>query len=406
MKEFNAPKHVALVIRLLGGRSGGAERIYCELANLLAENGYNVTCLHFDTTDAPPFYPLDSKVELINLQGLQDTLKQKLNKVIKNIPFLPKDISKRIDWYNKNDYFISQLKDYFLFSRPDIAISLMPPANTPTLLAAKGTSVKVIATNHNVPKEDYHSPYRWDPNPIDRELRLKALDYAAAIHVLFPSFGEWFPSHLHDRIVAIPNYVSMEFKRADQQRDRDNLILAVGRLAPVKNYMQLLNAWSLIADEFPNWSVLLYGTGPQKRELKSRISELGMQDSFVLGGHRKDLGSEYSRASIFCHPALFEGFGLSPAEALFLQTPVISYADCPGVNQFVKNGVNGLAIQRDSDGRSLANALRSLIIDSERREELGRNGPPSVAEFSYDRYRSSWINLIERLSKGTENGHA
>src|SRR5690606_29171950 len=38
-------KRVTIVIRLLVNRSGGAERIYCELANMLAARDYEVTCL-------------------------------------------------------------------------------------------------------------------------------------------------------------------------------------------------------------------------------------------------------------------------------------------------------------------------------------------------------------------------
>src|SRR3546814_13388076 len=93
-------------------------------------------------------------------------------------------------WDRSNDLFVAQLRDYFRFVQPDVAVSLMPPANTPALIAVQGSGVQVVATNHNVPKEDYESPFRWDQNPVDRELRLKVLDNAAAIHVLFPRSEE------------------------------------------------------------------------------------------------------------------------------------------------------------------------------------------------------------------------
>ncbi len=128
----------------------------------------------------------------------------------------------------------------------------MPPANTPALLAAPGTGVKVVPTNHNVPLEDYTSPERWDPNPLDRKMRLEALDHAARIHVIFPRFGDWFPDHLRSRIVAMPNYVSKEILRASPEAVREPSILAVGRLAGVKNYDTLLAAWALIAKDHPD----------------------------------------------------------------------------------------------------------------------------------------------------------
>ncbi|MCA1371209.1 glycosyltransferase [Bradyrhizobium sp. BRP14] len=398
MKEFRNAKHVALVIRQLGGRSGGAERIYCELANILIDSGYRVTCLHFDTKDTPPFYAISTKAELINLYGSAKTKRQRRAMLIQRLPFVSANAKNQAQWDEKNDFFLSQLRDYFRLTKPALAISLMPPSNTVALLAAAGTPVKVVATNHNVPKEDYESPHRWDPNPLDRRLRKEVLEHAAAIHVLFPSFGDWFPPHLQERVVAIPNYVSPEFARRPKA-ERDKLILAVGRLAEVKNYMQLVRSWATLANDFPDWKVVVYGTGPQQRELRDEIAKLGIVESFVLGGHRSDLGREYARAAIFCHPAHFEGFGLSPAEALHMSVPVVSYADCAGVNQFVKDGYNGLAVERNGSEDALAKGLRRLMEDETLRETLGRNGPQSVSEFTLDRYRANWINLIETLTE-------
>lgn len=393
MRE-NQKKHIALVIRVLNGRSGGAERIYCELANILHENGYDVTCLHFDAKAGKPFYPLNHQVERINLFG-GGSLWKKRAAALKKI--FPPKVRDWISWEVQNRFFVDQLRDYFSLVKPDIAISILPPANTPTLLAAAGTTVKVIPCNHNVPSQDYSNPKRWGASSLDRQLRLKVLENAAAIHVLFPDFADWFPSHLRDRIVAIPNYISRDFRWPTPRPQRENTVLAVGRLADVKNYTQLVKSWSTIAEEFPDWKVKIFGIGPQLQELKQEIDGLGLRGKVEMPGHLTDLSSEYARASIFCHPALFEGFGLSVAEALFLETPVVAYADCAGVNEFVRDGYNGLAVERTGTRDNLAQALRRLIIDENLRRRLGENGPESVKEFTFDRYKSNWINLIENL---------
>lgn len=373
-------------------RSGGAERIYCELANFLAEAGHKVTCLYFDGKKGDAFYRLDHRIERINLfrkPGIAAHRRAEWSR------FLPAAVKHRAEWDLENAFFVRQLNDYFRLAKPDVAISLLPPANTPTLLAARGTPVKVIACNHNVPEQDYENPQRWSSNPVDRQYRLKALDNAAGIHVLFPEFGTWFPDHLQDRIVAIPNYISPDFVPPDPLPAREKTILAVGRLAGVKNYMQLIESWAAIAHDFPDWTVRIFGVGPQRQQMKDKIISLGVSRSVEMPGHRSELSDEYARASIFCHPALFEGFGLSPAEALFLGAPVVSYADCAGVNQFVKNGYNGLAVARDSDKDELAAGLRTLIEDDELRLRLGRNGPESVSEFTFDRYKTRWLDLIK-----------
>lgn len=397
--RFRRGKTVAIVIRLLVNRSGGAERIYCELANMLAARGYEVTCLHYDALPGKPFFAIDHRVEVINLHPEALPIRHRLARWFSRRIFVPRSLRETWSWFSSNDIFIAQLRDFFALRKPDVVLSFMPPANTPALLAAATTGVKVVPTNHNVPQEDYTSPERWDPNPIDRRMRLAALDHAARIHVIFPGFGDWFPDHLRDRVVAMPNYVSREILRATPQAVREPCILAVGRLAGVKNYDTLLAAWALIASDYPEWKVVVYGTGPQLKALKAEAKRLGLEETFLLPGHRGNLGEEYARMSIFCHPAYFEGFGLSAAEALALGMPVVAFADCAGVNEFVFDGENGLMVDRAGGAPALAAALRRLIDDEALRRRLGANGPASVARFTEESYAEGWVALIEELTE-------
>jgi glycosyltransferase involved in cell wall biosynthesis len=403
--RFRRGKKIAIVIRLLNNRSGGAERIYCELANMLAARGYEVTCLHYDAAPGKPFFAIDRKVEVINLAPELRPLRHRIGGWLSRRFFVPQSLREKWGWLALNEVFVAQLHDFFVYRAPDVAVTFMPPANTPALLAAAGTAVKVVPTNHNVPLEDYTSPERWDPNPLDRKLRLEALDHAARIHVIFPRFGDWFPPHLRSRIVAMPNYVSKEILRASPEAVREPTILAVGRLAGVKNYDTLLAAWALIAGDHPAWKVVVYGTGPQLKPLKAAVRRLKVEESFLLEGHRGNLGEEYARMSIFCHPAYFEGFGLSVAEALALGMPVVAFSDCAGVNEFVVDGYNGLMVDRAGGVEALAAALKRLIEDEGLRRRLGENGPQSVAAFTEERYAEGWIDLIEELTEPATVAH-
>ncbi len=167
----------------------------------------------------------------------------------------------------------------------------------------------------------------------------------------------------------------------------------------MKNYDTLLAAWALIAKDHPDWKVVVYGAGPQFKTLKADAKRLGVEDSFLLPGHRGNLGEEYARMAIFCHPAYFEGFGLSVAEALALKMPVVAFSDCAGVNEFVFDGYNGLMVDRASGAEGLAAALKSLIEDEGLRRRLGENGPESVARFTEERYAQTWVDLIEELTE-------
>ncbi|HJL19076.1 MAG TPA: glycosyltransferase [Sandaracinaceae bacterium LLY-WYZ-13_1] len=391
---------VFLVIRLLGGRSGGAERLFCETASMLAEAGYDVTCLHCDSTRKPPFYPLSPKVTLINLWGKT----ARRGRFYRALDWLSKPYPKReafapLDWLSRNLFFTRRLYVAAKHAKPDVIISFLPPANTPSLLAGRLAGAKVVPTNHNVPEQDYRSPLRWDQNPVDRWLRLRALNGAERIHVLFPTFAEWFPDALRDRIVVVENYVSRDFTHLDRDTPRENVVAAVGRLAPVKNYLDLIEAWSYVAEDHPDWQVRIYGVGPQKRELGKRIGELGLRGRVRLMGHTTEVTDALLSARLFCHPAIHEGFGLSVAEALACGLPVVGYADCDGVNEFVHDEDNGLMVSREGGPKALADGLRRLIEDDELRERLAARAPDSVARFNEDRFLATWIDIIEDIRR-------
>jgi len=280
---------------------------------------------------------------------------------------------------------------------PDVVISLLPPANTPSLIAGALTGASVVPTNHNVPEKDYRSPERWDQNPIDRFLRLWTLHAAERVHVLFPTFAEWFPERIRRKTVVITNYVSADFEDVTETRPRRKEIVAVGRLAGTKNYMALVEAWALLAQDHPDWSVRIYGVGPQQDELQRRIEELGLQGVVHLMGHESDIKPAYLEAEVFCHPARHEGFGLSVAEALACGLPVVAFSDCDGVNEFVHDGHNGLLVEREAGVSALADGLRRLIEDDALRVRLRDRAPESVREFSREAFRDNWVRLVDEL---------
>ena len=406
VSDVKSPLNIAIVIRLLHDKSGGAERLYCELANILSASGYNVTCVYYDDSAGSIFFDIDNSIERINLaraRGATSRVGSRLKGLLKGAyqrlmrgPMAP--LGSRLLWQMVHGHFVRQLVTYFSSRPTDVAISFLPPANTPTLIAGRARGVRVIPTNHNVPAEDFASPARWDPNPYDQRLRLESLRSAAAVHLLFPTFAEWFPEDIRRKIVAIPNYVSPSIVDHGEPVEREKVIIAVGRLSKVKNYGVLVEAWSYIASRFPEWKVRLLGVGPESGRLTGEIRRLGIEGTFELAGHVKNMGREYARASILCHPALFEGFGLSAAEALANQIPVVAFADCAGLNQFVANDENGILVARESGARGLADALARLMSDEALRSRLGAAGSGILEQYSMEKYRERWLRLVRDVA--------
>ncbi|UJR86881.1 glycosyltransferase [Sandaracinus amylolyticus] len=399
--ESAVPRHapqarIVMVIRLLNERVGGAERLFIDTANLFAEAGFEVTCLYCDAKRGKPFYPISPKVTVVNLHGRSARRApwyRALDRVARAYPKVP--ALAPIDWAAKNLYFTRRLHAAIRGIEPDLVISFLPPANTPSLIAGWMSGAHVVPTNHNVPEKDYVSKERWDQNPIDRFLRLQTLHTAARVHVIFPTFAEWFPPRIREKIVAIQNYVSPEFENVEFPKVRRKEIVAAGRLAPVKAFGDLVDAWALLARKHPDWTVKIYGDGPERARLAQRIAQHGLGGRVQLMGHEANMRDAYVNAEILAHPALHEGFGLSVAEGLACGLPVVAYADCAGVNEFVRDGENGLMVDRARGPAALADAIDRLIVDRELREGLRRRAAGSIESFTRAAFLARWAEILD-----------
>ncbi|MEZ4367147.1 MAG: glycosyltransferase [Kofleriaceae bacterium] len=391
------------MIRLLGGRAGGAERLFCDLANLLDGAGYDVTVVRCDTSPDPIPFALAPTVDQHNLWTRRARARLRYRALdalaagyrpLRTRSAAAAAVFAPADWLSKNLYFVRALRTYLRTACPDLVISFLPPANTPSLLAGWLTGVAVVPTNHNVPAEDYDSPTRWDQNPIDRALRRRSLAAATRIHVLFPSFAAWFPPELRDRVVAVPNGVAPEFLAPAPPVARRKVVVAAGRLADVKNYAVLVDAWAHVAPRFPDWRVEIHGTGPLEPTLAQQIARLGLTASVRLCGHTSAMREVYRTSEIMAHPAKFEGFGLSAAEALASGCPVVAFADCAGIKEFVLDGTNGVMVDRAGGAPAFAAALARLIEDEPLRARLRAGCGPSLADYTPDAFRARWTRLL------------
>lgn len=395
-----ARRRILFVIDKLAQRSGGAERVMIETANALAGRGHMVEIVSYEFRGRPPFYPLAPGVIHSNLRPRRRGLRRltgQLRHIYQEIApeIFPFD---RLTWLSRNGGFWRRLEAHLAATRPDVAVAFMPPSLTALGLARPPEGTRRMVSLHNVPEQDFDNPLRWDPLAYDRALRRAALDRMERITILLPEFRAWFPEAMHSRLTIMPNAIQPLEPGVLAAAVRAPVVLAVGRLADVKRHDLLLDAWAAIADRFPDWRLEIFGEGPRREALEARIARLGIGKSARLMGHVPDIREKHLTASVLAHPAEFEGFGLAPAEALAAGLPVVGFADCSGVNQLVRDEVNGILVPGAADHAArvagFAQALSGLMADPEARTRLGAAGPASMAIYAPDRVIDRWEEMI------------
>lgn len=395
------PRKICLISHQIAGRSGGAERVLVETANAIAARGHRVEILTHERSGQPPFYPLRFGVTLTNLRRPDvvrsklrlriDKWRQEKHAKVQSYRF-PID---HIVWLSKNGSFWRRLERYINLHRPDVAIAFLPPSIVALGMIRPEYPLLRIASLHNVPERDLCDPARWDPNPLDRRRRMSSLRRHDVITVLQPEFRDWFPADLQEKMSIIPNVVKRVSAERIASSNKEKTVLSVGRLAPVKRYGILIEAWAKIAGDFPDWTLKIFGRGPLQGELRAQIRELGLSDKVRLMGHTSDIDKEYLTASILAHPAEHEGWGLAASEALAAGVPVIGFAECPGINHLVHHETNGLLIPAGTDDvRAMAEALAALIGNDTRLLEFASAAPGTVREYEPDKVYDLWENLL------------
>ena len=361
------------VIKTLTLPGGGTERVVADLTTTLALRGHDISLVSFDRPEDEPFYTLHPSIVRLPL-GIGDTRRHTS----------PVEAVRRM----------TALRRLAREIRPDVAVGFMHSVYIPLGLALLGTGIPLLASEH-IAFAHYHS------RPLQRVvLRLTPL-LARATTVLSPAIRDEFPASLRRHMVVVPNPVAARGAgRADpggQDRPTKTL-LAVGRLEDQKDHRTLIQAFARISGEFPDWRLRIVGEGELRPELESLVRQLAQEDRIALPGASTRIGEEYEAAQLFVMPSSYESFGLTSAEAMAHGLPLIGFADCPGTNELVQDGVNGRLVDGPDRAAALAAGLARMMAAPEERQRLGAAGPASIESFAPERITDVWVDLLGRVA--------
>jgi glycosyltransferase involved in cell wall biosynthesis len=169
--------------------------------------------------------------------------------------------------------------------------------------------------------------------------------------------------------------------------------VAVGRLSYEKGYDLLLDAWAKAVAGRPEWTLRVYGDGPERERLEQQADKLGVAGSVRFLGPTNEVPRVMAEASVLVSASRAEGFPMTLLEAMACALPCVA-ADCaPGVRELVEPGVTGyLAPPGNTD--LLAERLGLLMDDQAARERMGQAALTKVGAYSPDEILERWENVF------------
>ena len=201
-----------------------------------------------------------------------------------------------------------------------------------------------------------------------------------------------------EKVEVIPNGVEPLFRPADpdavaafkaKNKLPGRFVLHLGTLEPRKNVPTLVRAFARLRREHdvPHALVLAGGKGWLYDEVFELVHQLGLEREVFFPGFVPfdEQPLWYSAADVFAYPAVYEGFGMPPLEAMACGTPVVT-SNRSSLPEVV--GDAGLQVD-PRDEAALADAIWRAIDDGALRARMREMGLARAKQFD-------WIEIARR----------
>lgn len=360
-------KNIAFLISNIDN-GGGTERVSLLLGDYLCEHGYNITFISY-YAKGKAFFNHSNRIRVIGFES--DNLYMRLLKRL---------------YPNNNErlHFLLKLLPIDVIVDVDMGQAMY------SSVAIQGTKCKHITWDHfnyyeNAKSESRTKGFNCCKRSSDKFVVLTKKDRETYIK------NEGLDNSFIEQIY---NPLTIE-EGLSAEKERRKTVIAAGRLEKQKGFDLLLQVWSKIEHNHPEWNLEIYGQGSEEDGLRTLIEKLGIKN-VRLCGRTNDIKSKFAKSSIFALSSRFEGFGLVIVEAEAMGLPVVSF-DCPmGPSEIVDDDKNGFLIH-PGDVNMFTEKLSLLMDDEDLRKRFGSESLNVAKRFRKEVIFPKWIELIENL---------
>lgn len=205
------------------------------------------------------------------------------------------------------------------------------------------------------------------------------------------------------RVRIVPPGIDGRFSPGGE-KDPAPLVVAVGRLAPVKRFDALIRSVAAIRDRHPGLRLVIAGEGTERPLLEAEIDRLGAGDWISLPGRVTDeeIVDLYRRAWLVAASSAVEGWGMTLTEAAACGTPAVA-TRTTGHLDAVVDGTTGLLAASDE---ALAEALHDLLSDHPRRMAMSQAALDWSRRFSWDATSEAVLDALADDARARRRGGA
>lgn len=241
-------------------------------------------------------------------------------------------------------------------------------------LSSKMTNIKTVTTTHG---SDTHTlGHNSSYNPAI-SLALRDTNQVTSV--------SGFLARETEDVFGLPqNSVNVVYNSIDPNQfkpyegEKELSIVAASNFRPVKQIPLMIEMFSKLSSDFPEWKLKLIGYGPEYPIANRVARENNVRDQVEFLGIRKDVPTIIAKSSILASTSQIESFGLTIAEAMSTATPVWA-PRVGGIPEISIDNENGLLFDPEDKSEGLEKLAR-MMSDGQLRKRLGENGRKRITE--------------------------
>lgn len=359
-------------------KAGGAERVTLWLARELVARGHRVTLLTHHGADQD-FFALPPGVTraVVGLTEGRATLAGKLMLNIRRC---------------------LRVRAVLKGARADTVLAMMPHESVVAVVAAAGLRTRVVVSERN-------APWHRRQDRIWTALRRLVYRFSDAQVAQTRPIADWLARNTGStRLHIIPNAVQDPLPSgppAIVPPTGRKLVVAAGTKPWQKGFDQLIEAFTQIAADHPDWDLALPGLLPDRveeglsgQDILDSAVRAGLAGRVLLPGHVGNMPDWYAAADLFVLSSRFEGFPNVLVEAMSQGCACVS-VDCDtGPRDILTDGVDGLLVPQ-GDSAALAAAMARAMGDAELRARLGQAARDVRQRYAAGRIMDLWCKALD-----------
>lgn len=186
---------------------------------------------------------------------------------------------------------------------------------------------------------------------------------------------------------VIPNPIIIESKNNSIVKQQK--VIAVGRLTPVKGYERLLRIWSKVVEKYPDYVLEIYGDKEKGYSINTEIEKLNLNKNVKVFNAVSNVYEKYQESQFLVHSSFSESFSMVILEAMSFGLPVVCF---PLKTDLIKTDY---CLISENENEYLKNVLK-LIEDENLKNNLGEKALNESKKYELNSIMKKWEVILKK----------